>query len=312
MPAQPRLLISFALLSLATLGIAGPKIQDLSGFGGYATSIAGHGDGGGPWPEGDIAKFYTNYNTQFKYFTNSAKSTSTSFTDAKLTANGTSTVGLGYMKMGGSNSGDNNSWRHGSGSGGWIDTLNFNAPGKTGQAGLMTFTLTITGTMATTGFSGWSQFVLANYKNKQLVPQDDIFKNAYGPHEISTDRQGIAFGVTSTPTTPGNRIVNRSVLFTVPFTFGTAFEHGVFALSIAKTRSVSGVSGVSTSAIDFTNTVTWNGINQVLDNNGNPVAGWSMTSASGTNWAGPVPEPASFAALGLGAATLLRRRRTKK
>ncbi len=57
---------------------------------------------------------------------------------------------------------------------------------------------------------------------------------------------------------------------------------------------------------DFSSTATLAAI-MVVDANGNPVSGVTVTSGSGTTY--PTPEPASFAALGLGALGALRRRR---
>ena len=64
-------------------------------------------------------------------------------------------------------------------------------------------------------------------------------------------------------------------------------------------------SGVS----DFSATLSLTAI-QVLDANGNPVSGVTVTSASGTKYpVNPTPEPATVAALGLGALACVRRRK---
>jgi hypothetical protein len=61
---------------------------------------------------------------------------------------------------------------------------------------------------------------------------------------------------------------------------------------------------------DFSSTVTLVDI-EVVDENGNYVTGWWVTSDSGTNYPTmkAVPEPTSMAALGLGALAMMRRRR---
>jgi hypothetical protein len=68
----------------------------------------------------------------------------------------------------------------------------------------------------------------------------------------------------------------------------------------------SNLSGIS----DFSNTMTLAGI-EMLDANGNLVTGWTVSSASGTqyNQILSTPEPAPAIALGVGVLALIRRRR---
>ena len=54
---------------------------------------------------------------------------------------------------------------------------------------------------------------------------------------------------------------------------------------------------------DFGHTLTWGGITSVTDaETGLAVSGWSITSASGADYANPIPEPASLSLLALTAA----------
>lgn len=70
----------------------------------------------------------------------------------------------------------------------------------------------------------------------------------------------------------------------------------------------SNVSGIS----DFSSTLTLEGI-EVLDEFGNRVSGWTLTSDSGTvyNGIGSVPEPGSIVAIAVGAIGFITRRRKK-
>lgn len=64
-----------------------------------------------------------------------------------------------------------------------------------------------------------------------------------------------------------------------------------------------------TGRLDFSSTISLAAV-QLFDTSGNRVSNYTVTGASGTAY--PVPEPASMAALGLGAAAMLRRRRQVK
>jgi hypothetical protein len=61
---------------------------------------------------------------------------------------------------------------------------------------------------------------------------------------------------------------------------------------------------------DFGHTLSWGGITSVTDfATGQPVSGWSITSASGADYANPVPEPAcATTLLALAASAVLARR----
>jgi hypothetical protein len=57
---------------------------------------------------------------------------------------------------------------------------------------------------------------------------------------------------------------------------------------------------------DFSHTMSWGGISTITDSSGNPITGWSVTSASGYDWSqpSPVPEPSTLALCFLGALIL--------
>lgn len=68
--------------------------------------------------------------------------------------------------------------------------------------------------------------------------------------------------------------------------------------------------GTVNGTLDFSHSAYWDGIGEFRDASGNVVSINGMTSASGTNWLAPVPEPGTWSAVSLGAAWLARRRRS--
>lgn len=79
------------------------------------------------------------------------------------------------------------------------------------------------------------------------------------------------------------------------------------------TENLGETGGIFDASVDLGNSVYWGGISAVRDESGDLVSSYGYDSDSGYDYrvnAAPVPEPASFAAVGLGLAFLARRRRT--
>ena len=112
---------------------------------------------------------------------------------------------------------------------------------------------------------------------------------------------GVEDGVINEIYVTGRYPVAGSLRQTGTFSFGSRFRVETFDLTDGDT-----VAG----SADFSATAVLEAI-LLFDASGNPVSGYTVTGESGTVYptAAPVPEPATLAALGLGAAALLRRRR---
>lgn len=98
----------------------------------------------------------------------------------------------------------------------------------------------------------------------------------------------------------------------LPFTYGKEFLMvGDLTIS-SEIVNDDYVGGSYSASLNLGNSVYWNGIKGLYDAGGNLVSDYGLSSSSGydfRNGVQAVPEPASMAALGLGAAALLRRRR---
>lgn len=181
-----------------------------------------------------------------------------------------STSATGYVTFGAlgysaTNVRDNHTSTQGTVNGGWTDSILFSDPALNGQSGTWMFTLDVSGLLEASGFSGSSFFQVANYVNGNFGQYDFWQVMTAGAQENNT------------------MTVNESVAFSVPFTWGTAFDLGIYAVGKAGWRSGSAVPGTSTSDLDFMNTVLWGGTSCVLVNGG-CVTGYSIISGSGINW----------------------------
>jgi hypothetical protein len=110
----------------------------------------------------------------------------------------------------------------------------------------------------------------------------------------------------------GDELNNPLTEVTIEFVYGTPFLLGGLFEAYSDAENENLAPGTASSTLDFSHSAYWNGISNFYDENGHVVTGVNMTSHSGIDWRKPinaVPEPASFAALGLGALALMKRRR---
>jgi hypothetical protein len=171
--------------------------------------------------------------------------------------------------------------------GGWSETFVISNPALTGQSGFLQFTLDVHGTLFAAGLTGSSACTVTAYKDAaQLLANDfsDIGNSVpingapqyqYGNWAIAT------FGNPPTET----MIVDDTVTFAVPFTFGTPFKLGVYANARASMRSSGGVGGSSNSFATFDDGLTWGGISAVYVGT-TPTNDYTIASGSGIDWTG--------------------------
>jgi hypothetical protein len=189
--------------------------------------------------------------------------------------------------------------------GGWSDHLTITAtdPANDGKAGRLFARLHVDGTLdAVDGVPSEAGLRIQHWQLGGPIGN---------PNTADYLNLADGFGAGATP----HKTVNEDVIIGVNFTFGTAFDLGMFA-----TAYVLAPKGAVPAAVhpksDFTNGVVWDGIYAVnLSSTSQPV-GYTVTADSGIDYTQPVPltvpEPGAealeeVALCGVGAAALLRR-----
>jgi hypothetical protein len=193
-----------------------------------------------------------------------------------------------------------------------VDTLTLDAPGLGGQRGRIAGSVLVDGALVAQ-VSGPTALALGTWElNNQVIQNNQVRADATTSGEFRN--QG---GVIS-----GASFVDRLLEFNAEVVFGSPFILQVALRSSASaTVRPEGQPGSptyllpvsATAGANFGNSAYWNGLQGVTLLNGTPVSGWSVSSLSGTNYAQPIPEPATAALwlLGLAAVLALQRRSSR-
>ena len=178
---------------------------------------------------------------------------------------------------------------------GFRDRITIVDPTRTGQQGMLTGQLHLTGTLYGHGDQGGAR------------AQVSLIHNGVGT-TLATHSAG------QEPTNVIH-VIDEILQASIPFTFGTPFDLGLFAYAVTSNRSEGGLNHLpGDAAADFRNTLRWLGATATTAG-GAPVTGFTVASASGTGWlvgTTAVPEPSTVALVAGGLAALgvaTRRRR---
>jgi PEP-CTERM motif len=213
--------------------------------------------------------------------------------------------------------------------GGWTDQLDVTGQNP-GTQGMLVFKVHVDGELDSSGPLARPGFTVTPYVNGSLVSLNAQFE-ALNPTPVIGSGEGLGyqsrvwfnpddFAHTGGPPL----IVNQDVLFAIPFTFGTAFDLGLYAYTVSGNGSFGQDFTVNTAQSLFQNTIALDGIEEVLAGPGEtPITDYTIEALSGLDYtasqipgagAAPTPEPATWALLIVGGGLLgaLRRQRSPK
>ncbi len=201
--------------------------------------------------------------------------------------------------------------------GGFSDDVLLSAPGLAGARGRLRFSMAVDGSMAANHVSPHA----AASASWQLTATTYNTVNGrlrlLGSAEAGSKLENFYdWGITGVPAVDG------FYQFELPVVFG---EPLVFTLNLRARASASGWRGglatepayntpvQSEAAASFGNTALWHGIDALTLADGTAVPGWTVSAASGFNYAQPVPEPSLWALLlaGLGGVGWVARRQRR-
>ena len=287
------------LIAASPAVVAAPSVGSNAASGGFITACGGiSGTTGAAAPGSDLEAFYGVASTCVSQsFTGAATAASdASYASGAITNSAQGKVGFGFMQLAAQSAAPNNaSFPYGSANAGWEDNWLLDAPSLTGQAGTALVSMHVDGSWVLSGFAGAARITVRPYVD------DDPILVVGTLEQAQFDSSFFPSGISQT------------VQFTLPFVFGEAFDVGMFALLRAGLRSQSGVSGISTADADFTNTITWQGIDGVFVG-ATLVTDYSLVSGSGIDWRVPeaaIPEAPVWLAMLAGLAVMARRMRGK-
>lgn len=170
--------------------------------------------------------------------------------------------------------------------------------------------------------SAESEYFFAFEARPDFMPKTTFYRHEYNTSRISTDNDGKHEYMNDHGgfTNPEEYIGKDVIELTMPFGFNSSFDLNISLKTSANVTGTVGYAGADFGGGSFDMgfgpgpSFEWLGISEVRDSMGNLVKDYSITGASGVDYATgaqPVPEPATMVALGAGALAMLRRRKAR-
>lgn len=167
-------------------------------------------------------------------------------------------------------------------SGRFRDDITITAPGvATGTTGLVGFRVAVDGSLtASNGIADWSLYYAMGTIPWTALAEGRVYQDPGGA------------GVTGDP---AGGVYDSALAL---FRFGEPF---VLDMRLATSTTAGSSNGSGSASALFDHTLTWEGLVAVQDYaTGTPITGYVVTSASGTDYARPIPEPAAVVLMGAG------------
>ncbi|WP_353198357.1 PEPxxWA-CTERM sorting domain-containing protein [Sandarakinorhabdus sp.] len=179
------------------------------------------------------------------------------------------------------------------------DVITVNAPGLT--SGSFVATILIDGALSSAAAGAGGVVAFSNSETRVEVAglADPVFSFQVNQSNYNGFVGGSATLTRSRLGAPYAGPLTGAFTFTIPF-------ENLIGQTVTITQSCGANARTfqqgdsSSSGCDYSHTITWGGINQVLDENGTPVSNFTALGSNGTNYAqaiNAVPEPSSWAML---------------
>jgi len=302
-------LAAIALCALLSASVqAAPRQLDVVPPGGFLNVCASPiGGGGGFWAGDDISSQFAGGVCKTHYFTSGTVSDSASSSGVQISNSSAGAARMGWVQMSAENHSPAETWfAHGGVTGGYSDSLSVNAAGHAGESGYLLLRVAVVGTMWATAEAGGTGFMVVPYINHQMLSAANAgYDDGSSNHLWSTDRQVGAWGVGSAP--DSSLAINEVITFSLPVVVGQSMDVGIYTNVDAGQRSSGGFPGwMANAGSSFTSYL--DGASLMLG--GQNVPGFSISSASGLNWAvSAVPEPSAWLLMLAGLGVVMLRRR---
>lgn len=175
---------------------------------------------------------------------------------------------------------------------GWQDRLTISHPDYVGQQGFIQVRLRVKGQLQTLGFSGHSRLSIQPFKDNAGIFLHPLFSRGDANALPTALSYQDAYWARAVRLQTRPKVVASTLVFVIPFRFGTPFTLGVWVRA-ESFRTGGSAPFTSTAITDFSDHgVVWDGILQVCRNTGTgynyvQITGETISALSGTDWRQP-------------------------